>query len=73
LATDYCVKLSALDAAQLGFKVHLVEDACRGINLHPHDVEEALRQMEHAGVRRVRSGQLRFSSGVLDPKNSCKE
>src|SRR5512147_565922 len=30
LATDYCVKFTALDAAQMGFKTWLVEDACRG-------------------------------------------
>ena len=38
LATDYCVKFTALDAAQMGFKTHLVEDASRGVNLRPDDV-----------------------------------
>lgn len=32
LATDYCVKNSALDARKLGFKVRVVLDACRGID-----------------------------------------
>ena len=39
LATDYCVKFTALDARQLGFKTHLIEDACRGVNLKPGDVD----------------------------------
>ena len=33
LATDYCVKATALDAVGLGFKTYLVEDACRGVEL----------------------------------------
>lgn len=31
LATDYCVKATALDAARLGFKVRVILDACRGV------------------------------------------
>ncbi|HEY6881933.1 MAG TPA: bifunctional nicotinamidase/pyrazinamidase, partial [Polyangiales bacterium] len=31
LATDYCVKWTALDARTLGLEVHLVEDGCRGV------------------------------------------
>src|SRR5216117_2401111 len=37
LATDYCVKFTALDARQLGFDVWLVEDGCRGVELKPGD------------------------------------
>ena len=33
LATDYCVKFTALDAVGLGFKTYLIEDACRGVEL----------------------------------------
>jgi nicotinamidase/pyrazinamidase len=50
LATDYCVKYTALDAVQLGFKVNLIEDACRGVNLKPGDVASALKEMRQAGV-----------------------
>ncbi len=35
LATDYCVKFTALDAIAEGFRVSLIEDACRGVNLEP--------------------------------------
>src|SRR5262249_3959997 len=48
LATDYCVKYSALDAVELGFKTFVIEDACRGIDLNPGDVERALREMQAA-------------------------
>jgi nicotinamidase/pyrazinamidase len=50
LATDYCVKFTALDAAQLGFKVHLLSHASRGVNLHPNDVSNALSELRRAGV-----------------------
>jgi nicotinamidase/pyrazinamidase len=55
LATDYCVKFTALDAVGLGFKTHLIEEACRGVNLKPDDVANAIRQMEKAGVRIVKN------------------
>lgn len=50
LATDYCVKFTALDARGLGFATHLMEDGCRGVNLHPGDVDKALHEMKAAGV-----------------------
>ena len=51
LATDYCVKFTALDAAQLGFRTFLVEDACRGVDLSAGDVEKAVADMKRAGVQ----------------------
>lgn len=58
LATDYCVKATALDAKQLGFKTYLVEDACRGVNLRADDVQNAVAEMKRAGVRVKRSTDL---------------
>jgi nicotinamidase/pyrazinamidase len=55
LATDYCVKFTALDAVQFGFKTTLIEDACRGVNLQPGDVEKAMEEMKRAGVSVVQS------------------
>lgn len=52
LATDFCVKYSALDARRLGFGVYVVEDACRGIDL-AGSVDQAWRGMAEAGVKRV--------------------
>ena len=50
LATDYCVKFSALDAVGLGFRTHVFQDACRGVNVKPDDVRQALAEMNRAGV-----------------------
>ena len=58
LATDYCVKYTALDAAKLGFRTNVIEDACRGVNVNPGDSESALREMRAAGVKIIRSGDL---------------
>ncbi len=57
LTTDYCVKYSALDAAELGFKTHVIQDACRGVNLHPGDVEKAIEHMKTKGVAVLSSGE----------------
>ena len=58
LATDYCVKFTALDARGLGLETYLIEDGCRGVELRPGDVERALAEMTAAGVRMVRSEEL---------------
>lgn len=58
LATDYCVKFSALDALQLGFAVYLVTDGCRGVDLNAGDVEAALREVAEAGAQLVESGEI---------------
>jgi nicotinamidase/pyrazinamidase len=50
LATDYCVKYSSLDAAHLGFHVHVIQDACRGIDLYPGDIDHAFAEMRAAGI-----------------------
>jgi len=58
LATDYCVKFTALDALTLGFRTHLIEDACRGVNLQPGDVAKAVEEMKQAGIEIVRADNL---------------
>ena len=55
LATDYCVKCTALDARSLGFDTVLIEDGCRGVELEVGDVEAAIAEMRAAGVRLVQS------------------
>ena len=58
LATDYCVKATALDACRLGYRVTLVEDACRGVELSPGDVARAIDEMRAAGVEVVDSAAV---------------
>jgi nicotinamidase/pyrazinamidase len=50
LATDYCVKATVLDALAAGFAVTLLLDASRGVNLQPHDSEQAIEEMVGAGA-----------------------
>ena len=50
LATDYCVRYSALDAAGLGFEVTVAGDACRGVDVPDGNVAVALEQMRAAGI-----------------------
>src|SRR5262249_28362220 len=58
LATDYCVKATALDAVSHGFKTYLIEDASRGVELHPGDVQRAIDEMRANGVIVVHSRML---------------
>ncbi|MDP3723946.1 MAG: bifunctional nicotinamidase/pyrazinamidase [Candidatus Omnitrophota bacterium] len=58
LATDYCVKWTALDAAQLGFGTTVILNACRGVNLKPGDVDRAVEEMTAAGIRLVENAEL---------------
>ena len=58
LATDYCVKYSALDAVQLGFDTFVVQDACRGVNLEAGDDARAFEEMAARGVQLITSSEL---------------
>jgi nicotinamidase/pyrazinamidase len=58
LATDYCVKHTALDARQLGFDVWLIEDGCRAIDLQRGDGERAIAAMRGAGIGVIESGSI---------------
>lgn len=50
LATDYCVKNTVLDALKHGFKVKLLENATRAVDLHPGDGDRAIQEMRDAGA-----------------------
>ena len=58
LATDYCVKFTALDAVGLGFKTYFIEDASRGVNLQPDDIKHAIDAMKTAGIQVIQSSEL---------------
>lgn len=58
LATDYCVKATALDAVRLGFRTSLVVDGCRAVDLQAGDGARAIAEMQAAGVTLVTSGEL---------------
>lgn len=50
LATDYCVKATALDAVDFGFKTFLIEDASRGVDVQAGDTQRAVDEMRERGV-----------------------
>ncbi len=57
LATDFCVRFSAVDAARLGFAVSVVEDACRAIDLDG-SLSQAWGDMAAHGVRRIETAAI---------------
>lgn len=57
LATDFCVHYSALDAISHGFRVTLVEDACRAIDLNG-SLAQTRRELYEAGARVLQSDDL---------------
>lgn len=50
LATDYCVRFTALDAVREGFRTRLMSAGCRAVDLSPGDGDRALEAMRAAGV-----------------------
>jgi len=48
IATDYCVKATAIDAANAGYKVTVIEDLCRGVA--PETTASALKEMSEKGI-----------------------
>ncbi len=58
LATYYCVRFTAADAAELGFRTIVISDATRGVNLMTGDVDRALVALQEQGVRILLSSEL---------------
>ena len=54
LATDYCVNATALDGMREGFKVRVLWNAIRAVNLKEGDGERAIAEVERAGAEIVR-------------------
>lgn len=57
LASDFCVKWSVLDGIDEGFKMYLVEDAVRGIDLNG-SLQNALAEMREKGALLITSDQI---------------
>jgi nicotinamidase/pyrazinamidase len=53
LATDYCVKSTVLDGIKAGFRVTLLSDASRGVDLISGDSEKAISEMLAAGAEKI--------------------
>ena len=58
LATDYCVKFTALDAQALGYRTYLIADGTRGVNLNEGDVDKAIEEMKSVSVTVLQSSDF---------------
>lgn len=58
LATDYCVKATALDALDDGFEAVVIDDASAAVNVDPADEQLALDDLRAAGVGVAHSTDL---------------
>ncbi|MCP3940671.1 MAG: bifunctional nicotinamidase/pyrazinamidase [Desulfobacteraceae bacterium] len=58
LATDYCVKFTALDARKLGFMTNLIKEGIRGVEVNKKDCKKAVAEMENAGVKVISTNDL---------------
>jgi nicotinamidase/pyrazinamidase len=58
LATDYCVKNTAMDAVKAGFQTYVVLDASRGVDVPAGSVQNAIDDMKRAGIKTCQSGEL---------------
>ena len=50
LASDYCVKFTALDALKLGYTTVVLEDLCKGVDIEPLDSQKAFEELRSAGA-----------------------
>lgn len=57
IATDFCVAWTALDAAQMGFKTYVIEDACKAIDLND-SLQHAWQIMREQGIDRIQSSTI---------------
>lgn len=57
LATDFCVRFSAVDAVGEGFETYLIADGCRGIDLDG-SMAAATDAMADAGVRTITAAEV---------------
>jgi len=58
LATDYCVKATALEAKEHGFQTIVLTDAIAAVNVKPEDERKALDELAAAGITFMTSEQL---------------
>ncbi|MGL4687602.1 MAG: isochorismatase family protein, partial [Fusobacteriaceae bacterium] len=58
VATDYCVKYTVEDGLNLGYRVYVVIDACKGVNLQEEDSNEALKYLEKIGAKLIKSEEI---------------
>ncbi|MCK5306875.1 MAG: isochorismatase family protein [Candidatus Omnitrophica bacterium] len=60
LATDYCVKSSALDALKAGLEVYLLLDCVEAVDINKGDGEKAIEEMAARGVKKIETREVVF-------------
>lgn len=70
LATDYCVKATALDAVRLGYQTTVLLDGIAAVNIAPGDGERALAELRAAGATLLRSDGSKSDGSHSDGSNS---
>lgn len=68
ICTEYCVFYSVIDAIQLGYKTHVVIDACYGIDLQPGNVQRAISKMVEKGSELVTTEQVQKTDKITGSK-----
>jgi NAD+ synthetase len=66
IATDYCVRATALDAIKAGFETTVLTDAVAAVDVNPGDGDRALAEVREAGGQLDRVHLLR-GAAVLEP------
>lgn len=64
LATDYCVKYTAIDSVEYNFNTWLIVDASKAVNMAPGDSDKALCEMESKKIKIISSKELRRQSNI---------
>ncbi len=64
LATDYCVKYTALDSAEYNFNTWLIIDASKAVNMTPGDSDKALCEMESKKIKIISSKELSWQPSI---------
>lgn len=59
LATDYCVKATARDGLREGFRVLVIRDAVRGVDVPPGSADQALAEMARAGAEIITAAEVK--------------
>ncbi|MCF7790571.1 MAG: bifunctional nicotinamidase/pyrazinamidase [Victivallales bacterium] len=58
LATDYCVKYTAIDGSEAGFNVFLIKEACRGVELNNGDITKAVNEMSKYDIKFISKNEF---------------
>ncbi|MDQ7032073.1 MAG: bifunctional nicotinamidase/pyrazinamidase [Desulfonauticus sp.] len=60
LATDYCVKFTAIDALNLGYQTFVILDGCKAVNLQPEDEQKTIQDLKSRGIKIIFSKEVNF-------------